>query len=195
MAEKLARYSRLEELIEGRQTSQRWLSELVDVFASSVAYENALQSGDKLVYSVTTIEPAVGEGQLHYGLGVVLPGKVGDEYFLTRGHLHAFRAAAEVYICLRGIGLMLLEDERSGECRSIRMAPESAVYVPGYNAHRTVNTGNEPLVYWGVYPHNAGHDYQTIQQRNFKQVVVCIETEPVVIDRSEYLKRMASKGL
>ena len=193
MAENLARYSKPGGLIEGRQASQRWLSELMGVFASSVAYKNALQSGDKLVYSVTSIEPAVGEGQLHYGLGVVLPGRVGDEYYLTRGHLHAFRAAAEVYICLHGIGLMLLEDERSGECRSIEMAPDGAVYVPGYTAHRTVNTGNEPLVYWGVYPYNAGHDYQTIQQRNFKQVVVCIDTKPVVMDRLEYLNKMASK--
>ncbi len=193
MVDQFFRNTKPEGLIEGKQASQRWLSQLKDVFASPAAYEKVMQSGDQLVYSVDTFEPAAGEGQLHYGYGVLMPGKVGDEYFFTRGHLHAFREAAEVYICLHGNGFMLLEDEHSEECRAVEMSPESAVYVPGYTAHRTVNTGNEPLVYWGVYPFNAGHDYQTIQQRNFKKVVVCIDQKPIVMDRSEFLHKLSEK--
>ena len=193
MAEPFNQPPNLEGSSTEKKVSQRRLSQLKGVFASSDAYEIALHDGDNLVYSVTTNEPALGEGELHFGLGTLYPGKVGDEYYLTRGHLHAFRAATEIYICLRGYGLMLLQDERSGKCRSVEMVPEGAVYVPGFTAHRTVNTGNEPLVYWGVYPYNAGHDYQAIEQENFKQVVVCMDKKPVVMDRSDYLSMLARK--
>ncbi len=185
--------SKSDALIDDKQTSRRWLSELRNVFLSQSAYEIALRSDDQLVYSITTYEPATGDGQLHYGYGVLMPGKVGDEYFMTRGHLHTFRAAAEVYICLQGTGIMLLEDEQTGECRSSEMTPGNAIYVPGYTAHRTVNTGKEPLVYWGVYPFNAGHDYQTIREKNFQQVVVCVDEKPIVMARSEYLSKMEHK--
>lgn len=176
--------------VEGKQPSERWLSQLQDVFIDTTAYKTAAQVGDRVVYYVTSVEPAVGNGQLHYGLGVVLPGKIGEEYYLTRGHLHACRAAAEVYICLRGRGLMLLEDERTGESNTIEMIANSVIYVPGYTAHRTVNIVDEPLVYWGIYPYNAGHDYQSIQQRNFKQVVVCKKGVPVVMNRPDYLQTL-----
>lgn len=194
LPDQLIRYRSINGIVEGKQPTERWLSQLPNVFIDLAAYENTVQAGDRLIYYVTNVEPATGEGNLHYGLGVVLPGKIGEEYYLTRGHLHAMREAAEVYICLRGQGMMLLEDERTGECRAIEMTADSVVYVPGYTAHRTVNVGNEPLVYWGVYPYNAGHDYQTIQQRNFNQVVICREEKPLVINRSDYLKTLAKRA-
>lgn len=179
--------------MDDKKTTRRWLSELRNVFLSPDAFQAALQAGDQQVYAVTTYEPATGDGQLHYGYGVLMPGKVGDEYFLTRGHLHAFREAAEVYICLQGTGIMLLEHEQTGECQAKAMTPGEAIYVPGYTAHRTVNTGSEPLVYWGVYPFNAGHDYHTIREKNFQQVVVCLDGKPVVMARSEYVNNVEHK--
>ncbi len=187
------RYSENDGLIEGKQPAQRWLSQLSDVFADPAAYAGEVQKADRLVYYVTSVEPSQGDGQLHYGLGVVLPGKVGDEYYLTRGHLHAWRDAAEVYICLRGQGLMLLEDERTGECQAVEMAAERAIYVPGYTAHRTVNTGTAPLIFWGIYPAAAGHDYQSIQQKNFQKVVICRDGKPVVMDRTKYLQILTGR--
>ena len=69
----------------------------------------ALEVGDPPVYAVSSFEPGDGEGDLHYGLGVVQPGTVGQEFFMTRGSLHAWRPASELYIGLDGRGLMLLE--------------------------------------------------------------------------------------
>ncbi len=194
LPDQFVRYGSSSGVIEGKQPSERWLTQLRDVFIDPVAYTAAVQAGDRLIYYVTNVEPTTGEGDLHYGLGVVLPGRIGKEYHLTRGHLHAWRAAAEVYFCLRGQGLMLLEDERTGEGRAIEMAADSVIYVPGYTAHRTVNVGDEPLVYWGVLPSNAGHDYQTIQQRNFQQVVICKKGKPVVMYRSDYRKTLAEEA-
>ena len=64
------------------------------------------------------------------------------------------------------------------------------VYVPGFTAHRTINTGNEPLVYWGIIGAEAGHDYGTVGERNFRQVVVEIDGSPVAMDRQAYLQRI-----
>lgn len=163
----------------------RRLSNLRGSFADPAAYEAALAQGDPLLYTVASLDTFNGDGQLHIGLGVLHPGKVGDEYYLTKGHLHSTREAAEAYICLRGSGLMLLEDERSGECRAVPLDASHSVYVPGYTAHRTVNTGDVPLVYFGVYPSNAGHDYGALAESNFQQVVVCRDGQPVVLKRSE----------
>jgi glucose-6-phosphate isomerase len=169
--------------LEGGRVVERRLSQLEGCFADAEAYAAALKKGDPLLYRVAAIEPADGPGDLHYGLGVLYPGKVGDEYYLTKGHLHSTREAAEVYIGLRGEGFMLLEDEQTGESRLEPLGAGKAVYVPGHTAHRTMNTGDTPLAYFGVYPANAGHDYGAIAERNFLKVLVEEDGEPVMKDR------------
>jgi len=167
-----------------RPTVCRKLSDLRGCFADTAAYETALSAGDPLLYEVTAVEPSPGDGQLHYGLGILYPGKIGREYFLTKGHYHSHRPAAEVYVGLKGSGVMLLEDESSGESRMVPLRANSVVYVPGHTAHRTANTGSEPLVYLGIYPSNAGHDYGAIAEKNFRMVVAEQNGHPVMIERS-----------
>jgi glucose-6-phosphate isomerase len=151
---------------------QRRLSDLRGCFADSAAFEARLAADDSVVYEVTAVEPAHGDGQLHYGLGILHPGKIGGEYFMTKGHYHSHRPAAEVYIGLSGEGVMLLEEEFTGESRMVPLHKNCAVYVPGHTAHRTMNTGSVPLLYLGIYPANAGHDYGTISQQNFRHMVI-----------------------
>ena len=170
-------------IIAGAPLVRRHLSDLQGSFADASAYTTALAQGNPLLYTVASVEPAQGEGQLHYGLGVLMPGRVGDEYYLTKGHYHAWRPAAEVYIGLRGDGCMLLEDEKSGESCLLPLGLNRVVYVPGHTAHRTINTGNEPLVYLGVYPAAAGHDYGAIATRNFRKLVVAVNGRPTLRDR------------
>jgi glucose-6-phosphate isomerase, archaeal len=167
---------------------ERWLSQLDDCFADKVGFQAMLAQGDPLVYGVTSVDMASGEGQLHYGLGRLQPGKVGREYFMTKGHLHAWRPAAEVYICLQGEGRMILEGEADGLAEVATFSENSVVYVPGHTAHRTVNVGDQPLVYWGVLSSEAGHDYESIRGRNFSQVVIEQDGQPLVLPRKEYLK-------
>jgi glucose-6-phosphate isomerase, archaeal len=169
--------------IAGQPVTSRYLSDLRGSFQDAAAYEATVQKSDALVYTVSSWEGASGDGQLHYGLGVLMPGKIGDEYFLTKGHYHSWRPAAEVYIGLRGQGCMLLEDEATGETRMQPLGANQIVYVPGHTAHRTINTGTEPLVYIGVYPSAAGHDYGAIAERNFRMIVVERDGRPVLLDR------------
>jgi glucose-6-phosphate isomerase len=170
----------------GAPTVRRYLKDLQGMFADHAAFQAELARGNPLLYSVSSVEPAQGDGQLHYGLGRLMPGKVGREYYFTKGHFHAWREAAEVYVGLHGKGLMLLEDEASAESRVVPLEENGIVYVPGHTAHRTINVGNEPLLYLGIYPAAAGHDYGAIAERNFRQVVVEQDGSPIILDRSEF---------
>ena len=172
-------------MIPGVAALQRHLSELRGCFSNAVAYEQTLTKSDPLLYSVAAVEPASGDGDLHCAIACIMAGRVGEEYFMTKGHLHSSREAAEFYIGLSGEGVMLLEDEASGESRMVALRPNSAVYVPGKTAHRTMNTGHTPLTYLGVYPAKAGHDYAAIAGRNFRCVVVERERRPTMIERTK----------
>ena len=163
---------------------KRHLSDLRGCYLDSVAYEALLSRGNPLVYSVSGVEPGASAGDLHYGVGLIHPGMVGDEYFLTKGHLHTWRDAAEVYIGLAGKGAMLLEDETTGESRLLPLSANAVVYVPGHTAHRTMNTGNTPLVYIGIYPARAGHDYGALAENNFRHVVVKRDGKPCLLERT-----------
>lgn len=180
----LSQFNRFTGEITGVTPKPRYLDSMKNYFLDQAAFARALTRENSLMYAVSSVEPEQGDGQLYYGLGKLMPGKVGREYYFTAGHFHAYRPAAEFYIGLAGEGLMLLQHETSGETRALPLRPDEAVYVPGYTAHRTVNTGAAPLLYLGIYPANAGHDYGLIAQRNFDQVVLEVAGRPVVMDRS-----------
>lgn len=175
--------------LHGGVRTERHLSELAGIWIDEKGFHALVEERDPMVYSVETIEPAQGEGGLHYGIGRIEPGKVGDEYFMTRGHLHDWRPAAEVYIGLSGKGMMLLQSEVTGLSRLLRLNSNDVVYVPGFTAHRTINTGDVPLVYMGIYPAMAGHDYSAIADRNFTCVVVDLSGVPTLIDRADYSRK------
>ncbi|MFN8491104.1 MAG: glucose-6-phosphate isomerase family protein [Caldilineaceae bacterium] len=174
--------------IAGCNATERYLGDLANAFADGKAVQAALTLDNPLIYRATQVEDRSGEGDVHYGIAIIYPGKVGNEYHLTKGHIHAWRPAAEVYICLGGEGMMLMENERTGECLAAPLQRNHTLYVPGYMAHRTINIGSEPLVYWGILSCRAGHDYGAIGERNFRQVVVEIDGKPTVMERSDYLR-------
>lgn len=179
----LGRFDPVAGTIDGAHRTERRLSELAGIFQNEETYRAARAKGDPLVYSVEAIEPGTGDGDLHYGIGVIYPGRIGREYFMTKGHLHKWREAAELYIGLSGKGVMLLEDETSGESRMLPLEPGCAVYVPGHTGHRTANVGDTPLSYIGVYPARAGHDYGAYASRNFHCVIVDDGGSPRMIKR------------
>jgi glucose-6-phosphate isomerase len=164
------------------------LSDLRGCFADPAAFESALKASDPIVYQVATVAPGDGDGDLHYAVGSLAPGRVGSEYFMTKGHLHSWREAAEFYIGLSGEGMLLLEDSESGESRMLELRAQGVVYVPGGVAHRTMNVGKSFLTYIGVYPAKAGHDYSAIAAKNFRCLVVERHGRPAMVERKEFLK-------
>jgi glucose-6-phosphate isomerase len=158
----------------------RRTSDLRGLFVDAASLEELVRAGDPVVYE--TYEPSIpeGPGHLRYGLTVLYPGHVGREYFMTRGHFHLRRETAEVYVPLRGRGVLVLQDEL-GRCRVEDLHPGVVVYVPPGWAHRSVNTGSEPLVFFYVYPADAGHDYETVARSGFRVRVLAQDGHPQVV--------------
>lgn len=142
---------------------EKFLGDLAGVYLDNDAYKEAVASfgARQLAYRVEVNQVADGPGALIIGTSTVLPGRVGDEFAMTRGHLHIKTDRAELYYCISGRGVMLM-DTVAGDSRAIQMLPGEAVHVPGDWIHRSVNTGDEPLVTLFCYPADAGQDYQII---------------------------------
>lgn len=141
---------------------EKKLSDLAGIYLDDTAFEAAVtQDGDRIVYYVHETRPAQAKGDLIFGTTFMEPGRIGDEYFVTRGHIHATANRPETYCGERGTGLMLLESPE-GETKILDIAPRTLVYVPPMWIHRSVNVGTEPLVMSFCYPSDSGQDYGVI---------------------------------
>lgn len=151
---------------EGVVNTARKLGDLIGVFEDEVAF--AGMNPEQVVYRVSSVLP-VEEGTpggLYMGITYLMPGKVGDEYFMTKGHFHAQADRAEFYWGVEGEGMLVLMNE-SREVWAERMYPGSLHYIPGGVAHRVANVGDRMLVFAAAWPSDAGHDYGTIAQYGF----------------------------
>jgi glucose-6-phosphate isomerase len=165
---------------------QRRLSALKGQFLDQDTFQDMLKEEDKLIYEVYEIRRPEVEGEFLMGVSIVHPGKVGREYFMTKGHFHSVIDTAEIYYCLRGEGYMVMETPE-GETSVEPLAPGKVLYVPPRWAHRSVCTSRqEDLVTFFAYPGNAGHDYGTIERLGFRKLVVEGEHGPETIDNPRY---------
>lgn len=157
----------------------RRASDMRGYYVDAAALERLIAQRDPPHYE--TFECPVPEqyGQVKYCVSRLYPGVVGDEFFMTKGHYHAKPETAEVYLCLRGDGYMMMKTAE-GECRWERFAPGRLVYAPPYWAHRSVNTGDEPLISLCLYPGDAGHNYGDIRTEGFPKRVLRRGSEIVV---------------
>ena len=141
-----------------------------DMFSDEKAYREAMQKGIPIIYEFYKLSLPKTPGDLLFGKSTVYPGKVGTEYYMTKGHIHSALDTAEVYYCLRGNGCILMEDQ-DGNRDALFISTGTAVYVPGKNAHRIINTGSEPLVSFFAFRADAGHDYSNVIQKGYGMLV------------------------
>lgn len=141
------------------------LGDMAGVYRDQAAYDAqvAERGPDALMYSVQEHRNVEDDGALIIGTSTLLPGRYGSEYAVTRGHLHARPNRAELYHCLSGSGVMLLETV-DGSSEVIPLSAGQAVHVPGHWVHRSVNTGNVPFVTLFCYPADAGQNYSLIEE-------------------------------
>jgi glucose-6-phosphate isomerase len=192
MLEYMLPFSRSVDLATGKfvdalRVQQRRLSDLKGLYADPAA-EAALMSDDPLVYEVyeASNTPVV-VGQLGYSTTIIYPGKVGDEYFFTKGHYHALGDRAELYYGLLGEGYLQLQTPE-GKVEILRMTPGVAAYVPPYWGHRTMNVGKENFAFLACYPADAGYDYATIAEKGFAQIVAERDSKPTLVDNPKWKK-------
>lgn len=141
---------------------QKRFRDLAGLYADEAAFSAMRENwNDTVVYEVSEFRPNERSGDLIFGTTRMLPGKVGDEYFVTRGHIHKQSDRPEIYYGQKGSGLMLLESPE-GEVRIVAIDARTVCYVPPYWIHRSVNIGADELVMLFCYPADSGQDYDCI---------------------------------
>jgi len=172
-------------LSERNVSSRRYLSNLRNMVADEAALEEMIKKEDTLVYEFYEMGVPEHPGDLAFGTTICYPGKIGDEYFMTKGHFHSILETAEVYLCLKGRGLILMENPE-GNCSYEVITPGKMVYVPKRYAHRSVNIGKEPFVQFYTFRADAGHDYGTIETKGFRHLVVEHRGDFTIIDNPKW---------
>ena len=172
-------------LSKGATSTKRYLSNMKGMYADDDAFELTVSKGDSLVYEFYEIGVPQDAGDVAFGSSITYPGKVGDEYFMTKGHFHTILDTAEVYYCLNGRGLMLMENPE-GDWSVEELTPGVAVYVPKRYAHRSINIGDTPLVTFFAFRGDAGHDYGTIETKGYRKLVVEKEGQWTIIDNPKW---------
>jgi glucose-6-phosphate isomerase len=130
-----------------------------------------------IIYEVFETEKV---GHMYMALTILKPGKVGKEYHMTKGHYHEDPEAGEIYFCLKGNGIILMQT-REGLTSEANLGPGGALNIPPGWAHRTVNVGKEDFVMLAIFPVNAGHDYETIEKSGFIKRVVEKNGKPQIV--------------
>ena len=164
----------------GLKMSEKKLGQLTGIFRDQQAWGQL--DPETVVYRVWWWEPVAPgtEGGMFWGLTEIQPGRVGGEYFMTRGHWHVIRNRAEFYGTVAGTGKLLLMD-RAGRTWLEDMTPGSLHYVAGEVVHRIVNTGDVPIRVIACWPSDAGHDYEIREGRGFGARIVENHGAPVLI--------------
>jgi glucose-6-phosphate isomerase, archaeal len=144
----------------------RRLSDMAGAYQDEAAVQAILDRGDDpVIYTAFDADVPPEPGQLLFRTTVISAGTVGSEFYMTRGHHHV-RDSAELYLGMSGEGIMLMES-RDGDVATQPLTPSASVYVPPGWSHRTINTGDVPLVFLATWFGDAGHDYETEFSRRF----------------------------
>ncbi|MFE4140444.1 glucose-6-phosphate isomerase [Peribacillus sp. YIM B13472] len=172
-------------MTDEKSTTKRYLSNMNGMFADNEALKEMIKEEDILAYEFYELSLPEKDSNLLFGTSIVYPGKVGNEYFMTKGHFHTILDTAEVYYCLSGKGYMLMENPE-GDWADEELTPGKAVYVPGRYAHRSVNVGDEPLVTFFVFRADAGHDYGTIETKGYRKLIIEKDGKVEIVDNPKW---------
>lgn len=167
-------------------TGKRYLDQMKGMYADESAQEDLITNGNPCVYEFHSMPAPQTDGDFAFGCSIVNPGKVGNEYYFTKGHYHEIIDTGEVYYCLNGHGYMLLENKEGDWC-AIELLPGKVCYVPKGYAHRSINVdGEEQLITFFVFRADAGHDYGSIETKGYRKLLVDINGEPTIIDNPKW---------
>lgn len=151
--------------LAGATSQLRRVSDLQEYYQDKAAVRDMISSGDPEIYQFWSLEHEAGSSGMSYGVTTIQPGKVGREYYMTKGHYHS-GPGAEIYLALSGGGSVLLRDV-SGQVKTFRLEPGKMVYIDEGWGHRTVNDGTVPLVFVSVWIPGAGHDYERVLREGY----------------------------
>ena len=143
----------------------RTLGDLRGIFADVDAFSRMPQNMPAYEVSSFLPEQEGTPGGLYFGITYLHPGKVGNEYFMTKGHFH---------------GMLILMDQLR-RVWAERIFPGSLHYIPGGVAHRMANTGNTLFSFAACWPSDAGHNYREIADHGFAARLLEVDGKPQLI--------------
>jgi len=161
------------------------LSEFRSIYRDDKALDDlVVAEGDLVTYKV--VEYRAEGSDIFFGTTTMMPGRVGDEYFMTRGHYHARRDRGEIYYTQSGQGMLLLQS-REGETREVKMESGICAFIPPDWAHRSVNIGKTPLVFVWCCNQDAGHDYAEIVTKGMRKLVIEKNGAPTCVHNPNFV--------
>jgi len=166
------------------KTVERHVSDLSMMFDDQDAVDAAIEQGDPIIYEIFYHGFETSLSDMALGVTRIQPGKIGNEFYMTKGHFHAAEDQPEIYFCVKGNGYLLME-AKSGEFRAEEWKPGVISHIPPMWAHRVVNIGDEPLVFVASYHLAAGHDYEPVIEKGFQKRVVEKNGEAVFIENEQ----------
>ena len=173
-------------LSPSRKSTRRMLSNMRGMYLDNTALDKILEKNDVCVYEFYELGIPEKPSELAFGTTILYSGKVGNEYFMTKGHFHEKLETAEIYYCTKGYGYLLMED-LDGKVEIQEMTSGISVYVPPNFAHRSINISKtEPFIMFFVFRADAGHDYKTIETKGFRKLVIERDEKPVIIDNPKW---------
>ena len=184
-------FTTLFSLTDGKSPAQsstkRHLANVKHMFVDIAEADRILDKENPLVYEFYELGIPRHPGDLAFGTSITYPGQVAGEYFMTKGHFHQILETAEVYYCIQGHGMMMMENPE-GQWDSQELTSGKAVYVPKRFAHRSINIGENPFITFFCFRADAGHDYKTIETKGFRKVVVQKNGKPEISDNPRWLE-------
>ena len=170
---------------ETAQVTKRQLSQMKDMFSDKPAVHSILEKDDPVIYEFYELGAPEEAGHLSFGTTILHPGIIGEEYYMTKGHFHTILDTAEVYYTLKGEGNMVMENPE-GDTLEMPLRPGEAIYVPKRYAHRSVNTGREPLIMFFTFGADSGHDYGTIETKGYHKLILEKDGRPAIVDNPHW---------
>lgn len=170
-----------------RKATERTLSQMAGAYQNEDAVKAILAKEDPIIYTFYELDVPEHEGDIAFGTTIIYPGTVGDEYFMTKGHYHNVIDTAEIYYGFQGEGYIITENAE-GDVRNFPISQGKAVYVGKAYAHRTVNTGDDPLVCFFAFRADAGHNYKGIEEKGFHTIVLrSREGKPILMKNQKWI--------
>jgi glucose-6-phosphate isomerase len=177
------------ELVPSDRINIRKLSDMRGMFLDPEAEIRILKKEDPVVYSFRERILPEENGHLQLAISTIQPGKIGEEYFMTKGHYHRRLDTSEVYLGMEGEGCLLMQTV-DGDFDSIEIRKGIVAYIPPYWGHRMINTGKTPFIFFAVYPGDAGHNYGDIEKTGFVKILIEKEGKPLFVDNPKWRKRL-----
>ena len=119
---------------------------------------------DETKHSLSDLERSFASCDQVHGITWIAPGRIGDEFCMTRGHILSKPDRSETYAGISETGVLQPESP-TGDIRILDMVPGIVACVPPHWIHRSVIAGDRPLAMSFCFPADAYRTTESLSAR------------------------------